>query len=219
MFGRMSGTRDQRPYNVSYYRRNRQREIDRVMTRQRATLEFLRDLRRVPCKDCGRRFQPHQMDFDHRDPEAKLFNITASRAMLMARDPLLAEVAKCDVLCANCHRVRTFALQAGRWAERRARGEVLQTLRSLSMKRRASPKRDFLLDLRDRPCRDCGLRFPAYVMQFDHRDPSEKAFNVAQSWCRATEAILKEAAKCDIVCSNCHRDRTFRRRLPQAGVL
>src|SRR6266702_3587245 len=100
-------TRDQRPYNVRYYWRNRQREIDRVMSRQRATLEFLRALRRVPCMDCGQTFQPHQMDFDHRDPGAKLFNITTSRAMLMARDRLLTEVAKCDVVCANCHRVRT----------------------------------------------------------------------------------------------------------------
>ena len=159
------------------------------------------------------------MDFDHRDPAAKLFNITASRAMLMVRDRLLAEVAKCDVVCANCHRVRTFALQAATWAERRARGDVLKTPRSLSMKRRASRKRDFLLELRDRPCQDCGLRFPAYVMQFDHRNPQQKAFNVAQSWCRATDTILKEAAKCDIVCSNCHRDRTFQRRLLQAGVV
>ena len=78
----MQGRRDQRPYNVLYYQRNRQREIDRVMTRQRATLKFLRDLRRVPCADCGGKFEPHQMDFDHRDPREKSFNLCSGRAAL-----------------------------------------------------------------------------------------------------------------------------------------
>lgn len=219
IFGPMRSARDQRPYNVSYYRRNRQREIDLVMTRQRATLELLRSLRRVPCKDCGGSFEPHQMDFDHRDPSTKLFNVTCSRAMLVARDTLAAEVAKCDILCANCHAIRTYALQARQWAERRATGQLLQTSRSDTMRRQSTRKREFLLALRDRPCHDCRRRFAPYVMQFDHRNPVEKAFNVAQSSSRATEAVLREAAKCDIVCRNCHRDRTFRRRSQQAGVV
>jgi predicted Zn-ribbon and HTH transcriptional regulator len=219
IFSEVPSTRDQRPYNVSYYRRNRQREIDRVMTRQRATLEYLRDLRRVPCMDCGGRFEPHQMDFDHRDPSAKSFNVTTGRAMLMKRERLLAEVAKCDIVCANCHTVRTYGLQARRWAEKRAKGHILQTPRSLSRQRRAVPKRDLLLTLRRRPCSDCGFLFPPHVMQFDHRNPPEKSFNVAQSWCRSTEAVPNEALKCDIVCHNCHLDRTFRRRLSQAGVV
>jgi hypothetical protein len=80
IFGDVPSTRDQRPYNVSYYRRNRQREIDRVTTRQHATLEFLRELRQVPYKDCGGTFLPHQMDFDHRDPATKSFGLTWSRA-------------------------------------------------------------------------------------------------------------------------------------------
>ena len=215
----MPSTRDQRPYNVRYYQKNRQREIDRVMSRQRATLEYLRDLRRVPCIDCGGEYLPHQMDFDHREPAAKEFNLASSRAMLISRERLLLEVAKCEIVCANCHAVRTFALQSKRLAERRAKGELLDTARSALMRRHSAPKRDLLLALREQPCHDCGVSYPPIVMQFDHRDPSGKSFNVAQSWCRATAAVLKEAAKCDIVCRNCHRDRTFRRRLPQAGVV
>ena len=101
----MPSTPDQRPYNVRHYQRNRQREIDRVMTRQRATLEFLRDLRRVPCMDCRGTFLPHQMDFDHRDPSAKSFHLTGSRAMLASRTRLLPEIAKCDIVCSNCHAI------------------------------------------------------------------------------------------------------------------
>lgn len=219
MFVLVSSTRDQRPYNVKYYARNRAKEIERVVSRQRATLAFLRELRRVPCTDCGRRFKPHQMDFDHRDPNQKLFNVTSARAMLMQRDRLLAEIEKCDVVCANCHAVRTASLRAKRAAQRVAEGSVFRTKRSRDMQRRAAPKRDFLLGLRDRPCLDCGGRFPPVAMQFDHRDPQSKAFSVAQSWCRSKAGVLEEAAKCDIVCQNCHRDRTFQRRAARAGVV
>ena len=50
------------------------------------------------------------MDFDHRDPSTKLFNLMTGRAMLMSDQKLMAEVAKCDVVCANCHRIRTKRL-------------------------------------------------------------------------------------------------------------
>lgn len=106
----------QRPYNVAYYARNREAEIAKVVTRQRATLAWLRDLRRVPCADCGGTFPPYAMDFDHRDPSMKLFSLGASKGatLLKSRAVLEAEIAKCDIVCANCHRIRTqHAFTAG----------------------------------------------------------------------------------------------------------
>lgn len=214
----MSRPRGQRPYNVEYYRRNRDREIERVLRRQRATLEFLRELRRVPCQDCGGTFEPHQMDFDHRDPAAKAFGITWSRALLAPRERLLDEIAKCDIVCANCHAIRTYAQQAATWARRRAAGQLLATARAASKRRRAIPRRDLIIALRDQPCTDCGRRLPPHIMQFDHRDPTLKRYNVTESWCRSEAWIREEAAKCDIVCPNCHRDRSLRQRQRRAGV-
>ena len=197
----------QRPFNVSYYARNRAREIERVRVRQDATVKFLRELRRVPCADCGGTFEPYQMDFDHRDPAQKSFQVTDGCAMLMNRERLLAEIAKCDVICANCHAIRSARLRAERAElQRAARPE---TPRRASRRRRSLPTRDLLLQLRDRPCLDCRNRFSPIVMEFDHRDPSTKRHNVAESWCRSVARIMEEAAKCDIVCRNCHRKRTF----------
>src|SRR5688572_4213032 len=45
----MAKVRNQRPVNVDYYRRNREREHARIRIRQFGQLELLRDLRRVPC--------------------------------------------------------------------------------------------------------------------------------------------------------------------------
>lgn len=202
-------TRDQRPANVDYYRRNREQEIFRVRARQAGTVAMLRELRQKPCLDCGGRFEPYQMDFDHRDPSTKLFNLTAGCAMLMPTSKILAEAAKCDVVCANCHRVRTQAA-AGGFAARRTPGT------SAYLDRKRQNWRDqahVLTELRSVPCLDCGGTFSPYAMEFDHRDPSAKTHGVMSMVSRAGIAkILKEVAKCDIVCANCHRVRTYRRR-------
>ena len=210
----MQNTRDQRPYNVAYYAAHREAELQRVRVRQGATLEFLRDLRRRPCQDCGGTFPPWVMDFDHRDPTQKSFNVMTGRAMLMSRARLTAEVEKCDIICANCHAVRTYT-----WLLTRDRPPSGTSPR-LEQKRRYWRAHAGLLEqLRDVPCADCGLHFAWYVMQFDHRDSSQKNYTVTRMIGRAGRAkILEEAAKCDIVCANCHRDRTYRRRAANAGV-
>lgn len=64
-----------------------------------------------PCLDCKEVFPHYMMDFDHVKGE-KLGNVE-----VIARegdiDRLLEEVAKCDLICANCHRHRTWMRSAG----------------------------------------------------------------------------------------------------------
>ena len=203
--------RDQRPANVRYYAANREREIARVRVRQERTLAFLRELRMVPCLDCNNRFAPYQMDFDHRDPATKAFNLCSATAMLKSRATLLEEVAKCDIVCANCHHLRT----------RRRYVDALAKLDPASRRPSVRPDKrwrwrwhqDFLDQLRDVPCADCEARFAPCAMEFDHRDPREKVRGVTRMIGRASaERILAEVDKCDIVCANCHRKRTFDRR-------
>jgi hypothetical protein len=200
--------RSQRTANVAYYRRNRQLEIARVRVRQQRTVAMLRELRDRPCMDCGGRFAPHQMDFDHRNGTTKRFRVTSGGAMLRPTRVLLDEVAKCDVVCANCHRIRT-------WQRHRARPSASHgSSRHLDRKRASWREQAALLDrCRDVPCADCGGRFPPCALDFDHRDPGQKRTEVTRMIGRAgTARILDEIAKCDIVCANCHRLRTFRRR-------
>lgn len=79
----------------------------------REDVAFLRSLRNVPCADCGGLFPPYVMDFDHRDPATKSFEITRV-AGRVSRKKLLEEIAKCDIVCSNCHRVRTYHQQLAR---------------------------------------------------------------------------------------------------------
>lgn len=209
----MPTKRDQRPNNVRYYAANRVQEIERVCRRQKATTEFLRDLRRVPCADCGRRFEPWQMEFDHRDPTKKSFDVGSGRAMLKSRASLLAEVEKCDVVCTNCHRVRTRARHR-LWLA----GRTPSTARYIENHRRVWRRNADLLDqLRSVPCIDCGDRFPPCSMDFDHRPGTTKVSAVSRLINGSYEVLMAEVAKCDIVCANCHRLRTFNRRAKQAA--
>lgn len=204
--------RDQRATNRDYYHRHRTREIARVRVRQDATRDYLRGLRETPCMDCGGVFEPYQMDFDHRDADTKAFRVTEGRAMLASRARLVLEVRKCDVVCANCHRIRTL-----RRDDPSARRVVASAL--LVRKRAYWHAQARLLDgIKDQPCADCGGRFPSCAMDFDHRDPGAKRIAVSRMIGRAgTATIMAEVAKCDIVCANCHRVRTYRRREADSG--
>lgn len=64
------------------------------------------------------------------------------------------------------------------------------------------------------PCKDCKVTYPPYVMDFDHRPGSVKSFTIgANTYGGVSMARLEEEmSKCDVVCSNCHRIRTYERR-------
>lgn len=97
--GRASWCKDcQRIHLVSSRRTTRLR----VYASQRA---WLNREKSAPCADCGGSFPPECMDFDHVRGE-KSFGISASvGGFALAR--VQEELAKCDLVCANCHRVRT----------------------------------------------------------------------------------------------------------------
>jgi len=65
-----------------------------------------------------------------------------------------------------------------------------------------------LVEVHGGKCLDCGFTGPAFMYDFDHRDPSEKSFGVGEGICRSYDRQYTESLKCDLVCANCHRMRT-----------
>lgn len=57
-------------------------------------------------------------------------------------------------------------------------------------------------------CADCGEMDPI-VLEFHHRDPAEKKFNVASARGKSVPQLVSEIEKCDVVCANCHRRREW----------
>lgn len=93
------------------YRKAFAKDPDKFRRRARAykqeRLDFVRACKNQPCADCGVIYPPHVMDFDH-VRGTKLGTISKGRILLSSMDALMAEIDKCDVVCSNCHRDRTY---------------------------------------------------------------------------------------------------------------
>jgi hypothetical protein len=78
--------------------------------------------------------------------------------------------------------------------------------------RRKDEIRKIINAAKNKPCADCKKEYPPWVMDFDHLPGVEKCFNVAQ-WAQHTgiKKLLVEIEKCEVVCANCHRQRTHDR--------
>ncbi len=100
-------------YKREHYASHRERYVANALRRKRALVAeraayLVAFFREQPCVDCGET-DPLVLEFDHIGP--KRFNIAKG---LRDRNwtSVIDEIAKCDVVCANCHRRRT-ALRAG----------------------------------------------------------------------------------------------------------
>jgi hypothetical protein len=68
--------------------------------------EIILAAKAAPCMDCGQRFPSICMDFDHVRGE-KWYNLARMSSKGLGPDSIKAEIAKCELVCANCHRIRT----------------------------------------------------------------------------------------------------------------
>lgn len=80
----------------------------------------VRELKKAPCVDCKQSFNPVCMDFDHMPGSIKLGTVAQMQRHGMR--VALAEIAKCELVCACCHRLRTearrLANKLARWSSR-----------------------------------------------------------------------------------------------------
>ena len=79
-------------------------------TRRKVLMQRLFDfLRDKKCIDCGNT-DSRVLEFDHRDPTKKVNNVS-NLLYASSWKKVLIEIEKCDIVCANCHRLRTIIQQ------------------------------------------------------------------------------------------------------------
>jgi len=118
-FNRRSTSKDGRQWscrdcNKAYHYKNFERHMAQIRARKRR--EIIANQRRLlayflehPCTDCGEA-DPVVLEFDHlRDKTANINSLISG-----SWRRIMAEIAKCEVVCANCHRRRTYERQ-GAW--------------------------------------------------------------------------------------------------------
>lgn len=161
--------------------------------------DVIRRAKAVPCLDCSEAFPYFCMDFDHREPSEKMsdINYMVVYCSKFSFEQLHEEIAKCDVVCVNCHRIRTHKVGGPRFYDR---------TRYASISRNVA----FLNETKSRPCSDCDKHFPVACMDLDHVRGT-KVLPVGRMTTCAESRFRAEVAKCDVVCACCHRKRTHER--------
>lgn len=90
--------------NKQMYAEKRNRNRNEQRERLRA---LVANLKSDPCTDCGGKFHHCAMDFDHVRGE-KILEIGIMVKRPVSESQLIEELAKCELVCSNCHRVRTW---------------------------------------------------------------------------------------------------------------
>lgn len=147
------------------------------------------DSRGGRCLDCGYAGAISALEFHHRDATTKDF---ALGGFLGSIERAVAEANKCDLVCANCHRVRHASSKTnGGHAVVRSRQNVKQKC----------------VAALGGACRGCGLTSPVDALEFHHLDPDTKEFGISVDGVpRRWAKIEAELAKCILLCANCHRE-------------
>ena len=88
----------------------------------------------------------------------------------------------------------------------------------ISIKKQKEALARYLKEVKEKnPCMDCKISYPYYMMDFDHVRGKKQA-NVAELInTLSKKRIDTEIAKCEVVCSNCNRARTYMRKMRKAG--
>lgn len=95
-------------HHKTYYGDNKDRFVAYADKRIKDSVAWMHELKSNPCTVCGDTFHPVAMHFHHRDPTIKLGEV-ATMVRSVSRQKALEEIAKCDLVCANCHAVITHA--------------------------------------------------------------------------------------------------------------
>lgn len=96
------------PFKDRKFNKEYRRDYDK--NKRAENLEFLWAYKEShPCADCGEKFPHYVLELDHVQGK-KEGNVSS---MLSSRPRLLRELDKCEVVCGNCHNIRTWNKRMG----------------------------------------------------------------------------------------------------------
>lgn len=146
---------------------------------------------------CGER-EPICLDFHHRDPAQKVMSIGKHLTHFASVEALAAEIAKCDVICGNCHKKHHAALPP---KPRNRRAETSARQRAL----RAEKWGHTIANAKRQGCTLCPEDDDA-CLEFHHVDPRQKSFKIGDYKVMLLKTDLwLEIQKTMVLCVNCHR--------------
>src|SRR4051812_48457382 len=87
-----------------HYEQNKEKVLKQIDRKKEEYRKWFISLKDKPCLDCKQLYPHYVMDFDHlRDKE---FGLSKTLNYNWGRQRVLKEIEKCELVCANCHRIR-----------------------------------------------------------------------------------------------------------------
>ncbi len=194
----------QRNKGINREKRSRKNQERRAWFQQyKATLS---------CIKCGENY-PACLHFHHKDRNDK--ELLVGRCIYdYSFKKIMQEIEKCDVLCANCHRIEHWQerdLDADIFLCRELEEQLIETQGWLARKRLrnriASLKNIIWFHEYKRSvwCQSCSISHPA-CLEFHHTKPGEKEIEIGNltHWAVSIDRLKREISKCVVLCANCH---------------
>lgn len=149
------------------------------------------------CVDCNTKYPPYVLQFDH--CKGTKSNSIKNMKHNSSLNTIIKEIEKCELVCANCHRNRTYKRYIHNKSAKRNRSPTKLKLQKIVNKLKS-----------DRPCNNCNIHYNYWQLDYDHRNPEEKILSICEMVVKLypINDILNEIIKCDLLCANCHTEKT-----------
>lgn len=150
--------------------------------------DFVESIKQSSSCSCGEN-HIRCLEFHHRNPDDKQHLISKMVASGYSIKAIQSEIAKCEIICSNCHRIR------------HAQGVVPYD----------TPKWWYLYDVKRKSCcNNCGFNI-LECLDFHHVGKKVAAVTVMVRDTNYTlDDLINELSKCVVLCSNCHRKEHHR---------
>lgn len=181
-----------------WHYRNVEWNTERTLRRRARLRAWVNERKRERgCADCGET-DPACLDCHHRSDADKTMEITEMVTYGHSKANLREEMAKCVVLCANCHR------------KRHDRRPAVVESESESLTKRERLQQWSFEYRRGRGCKRCDEDDPV-CLQFHHPEDADKEGAVGELIADSApaSAVRAEAERCVVLCANCHRREHF----------
>lgn len=190
-----------------WYYANTDHRIETKERRRQELKQWFYEIKRdeCECRECGEA-RPPALDFHHQNDKTK--DVSAMVNDGYGKDRIRAEINRCVVLCSNCHRKEHYeepVVPAGTDTD-----TLEAAIPTATKHERRRIRRAWLAayKLENGGCNRCSESAPA-CLDFHHS--SEKTMRVAQmvSFGHSLVEIRREIERCELLCSNCHRNEHF----------
>jgi hypothetical protein len=211
--------------------------IEQTVTRQRLLKAQAIAHKGGRCQRCGYNRCDGALEFHHRDPAEKDFSL--GHVGTTTFEKIKAELEKCDLLCANCHRevhaqvverpLKPVPMSSGTISKRcpschedlpieafydrrfkRGAASFCKFCTCQGAIRRQRHQKQRAVNYKGSRCQRCGYDRCVGSLEFHHRDPTQKDFTLSRAKMRRFELVKDELDKCDLLCVNCHREEHAR---------